>query len=115
MDRRILPAAPAAIPGNANGSPSHPGQPYLGGHLSNEDDAHGVKNSGRSGAGTKRRTKKDGEVDGGDDDDGAKKKKSKRRKVDHACVYCRSVSCFSFSGVMLSLKTIRSCRADDRT
>ena len=89
MDRRILPAAPGAMPGNAS-SPSHSGQPYSG-HPSNEDDAQGTKSSGRSGTGSKRRTKKDGEPDAGEDEEGAKKKKSKRRKVDHACVYCRSV------------------------
>ena len=89
MDRRILPAAPGAMQGNVGGPPSHPGQAFIGGHPSNDDD--GTKNSGRSGTGTKRRTKKDGEVEGGEDDDGVKKKKSKRRKVDHACVYCRSV------------------------
>ena len=92
MDRRILPAAPGAIQRNANNSPSHSGQSYMGGQPSNEDDVnHASKSSARSGTGTKRRSKKEGDAEGGDEEEGAKKKKVKRRKVDHACVYCRSV------------------------
>jgi hypothetical protein len=99
MDRRILPAAP---PGISNVPQSQSGHPYLSSQPFNEDEAQGSKGSGRSGGGTKRRTKKDGDVEAGDDEEGGKKKKSKRRKVDHACVYCRSVVfciCYGVVGV----------------
>ena len=91
MDRRILPAVP---PSTSNASQSQPGHVYLAGQPSTEEDGRAGRPSGG-----KRRTKKDGDVEAVDDEDGGKKKKLKRRKVDHACVYCRSVYFISITAV----------------